>query len=78
MSIRVYQQDADVFLTGAGAVPCMRWRRSESVWQSEPADLPTTAQSISVEQIPNDLREELLAFVARADAMGAAAQPSGN
>lgn len=78
MSIRVYQQDTDVFLTGAGAVPCMRWRRSEGVWHSEPTDLPPTVQSISVEQIPDDLREELLAFVVRADAMGAAAQPSGN
>lgn len=78
MSVRVYQQGDDVYLTGAGAVPCLRWHREEGHWRSEPVDLPKAAQTISVEQIPDDLREELLAFVVRADAMGAATQSSGN
>ena len=42
-------------------------------------DLPDPATSVTVDEVPDDLREELLAFVVRAEAMGAtASQPFGN
>ncbi len=78
MSVRVYQHDDDVYLTGAGSVPCMCWKKRAQTWHAAPGELPTGATSITVEQIPDELREELLAFVVRADAMGAASAPSGN
>jgi len=78
MSIRIYQLDGDIYLTGAGATPCLRWYRQDEHWCSEPAQLPPQVDNVSPEQIPADLREELLAFVVRADAMGPAATQSGN
>ena len=46
---------------------------------AEPVDLPDPATSVNVDEVPDDLREELLAFVVRASAMGApASQRFGN
>ena len=60
MSVRLYQHAEDIYLTGAGATPCLRWYRDAGRWM-------------------DDLREELLAFVVRASAMGApASQRFGN
>ncbi|MFP6589739.1 MAG: hypothetical protein VCE12_04370 [Candidatus Latescibacterota bacterium] len=71
MSVRLYQHAEDIYLTGAGATPCLRWYRDAGRWMAEPVDLPDPATSVTVDEVPDDLREELLAFVVRASAMGA-------
>lgn len=78
MSVRVFRDREDVYLTGAGSTPCLRWERVDGRWRSLPADLPDDAERIGPDDVPGDLREELLAFVVRADAMGAAARTFGN
>lgn len=78
MSARVYRHGQDVYLTGAGATPCLCWRRAGDQWLSCPAKLPDGAQPTAIADLPGDLQEELLAFAARADAMGAAARQLGN
>lgn len=78
MAVRVYEDNGAVYLTGAGQTPCLRWQRQEGRWLSEPVPLPDSATDLAIADIPDDLREELLAFVVRADAMGAASQAFGN
>ena len=76
MSVRIYELAGDIYLTGAGTTPCLRWYRDVDCWLTEPADLPKPAQSLSADQVPDDLREELLAFVVRAETMGGAMGPT--
>jgi hypothetical protein len=78
MSVQLYQLVDDVYLTGAGATPCLRWHRQDGSWLSEPAELPESATKLHIDQVPEDLREELMAFVVRADAMGGNTQQFGN
>ena len=78
MSVQLYQLVDDVYLTGAGVTPCMRWHRKEGRWMSEPSELPESATKLHIDQVAEDLWEELMAFVVRADAMGGNAQQFGN
>ena len=78
MSVRIYQHGGDISLTGAGTTPCLRWSEEQGRWRSQPAELPEQAERLTPENVPDDLREELLAFVTRADAMGAAMTQFGN
>ncbi len=74
----LYEYAGDIYLTGAGATPCLRWHCDDDSWLSEPAKLPASASTITAEEVPDSLREELLAFVVRADAMGASTSQFGN
>ena len=56
----------------------MAWYREQDRWASKPEALPAGAESITVVELPDDLREELLAFVARAEVMGTGRLDSGN
>lgn len=46
------------------------WRPAGEVWSVDRADLPAGMRRARVEDLPVGLREELLAFAARAAAMG--------
>ena len=70
MGVRVYSHGDDVYLTGAGSTGCLRWSRVDGRWHCAPAQLPDGAESAGPEAVPDDLREELLAFITRAAAMG--------
>ncbi len=59
-------------------MPDLAWYREQDRWASKPEALPTWAESITVVELPDDLREELLAFVARAEVMGTGRLDSGN
>jgi hypothetical protein len=78
MAARVHCHSEVYYLTGAGATPCVAWRREGERWISAPASLPAEAEGVAVEDVPDDLREELLAFATRAEVMGATAQQLGN
>jgi|TARA_B100001964_G_C14172280_1_gene572067 hypothetical protein len=71
VAVRLYQIAENFYLIGAGTTPCLRWYRDAGRWMSEPTQLPQPAASVALDEVPDDLREELLAFVVRADAMGA-------
>lgn len=78
MAARVFRHGDAYYLTGAGATPCLRWHRQDDQWLSQPHELPAASEAVSVQDLPEDLREELLAFATRADVMGAAAAQLGN
>lgn len=78
MAARVYRHGDRFYLTGAGAITCVGWRRQGQEWVSSPESLPDGAQKAAFESLPEELREELLAFAARAEVMGAAVRQLGN
>lgn len=47
-----------------------RWNRSAAGWVAERAELPATAQPLEFAELPDDLREEVLAAAVRAAAIG--------
>lgn len=72
-ALQIYQKGEAYYLVGAGATPCLRWARDRDRWLPEPSELPPAAIAVEIGRLPTELREELLAFAARADAMGAVA-----
>ena len=78
MTARVYRHGDRFYLTGAGATTCVAWRRQGEEWVSSPESLPDGAEKVAFQDLPEDLREELLAFATRAEVMGAAVRQLGN
>ena len=78
MAARVYRHGGRFYLTGAGATSCVGWRKEGEEWVSAPDALPADAERVGIEDLPVELREELLAFATRAEVMGATARQLGN
>lgn len=77
MAARVYRHGGSFYLEGAGATTCVGWQREGEEWVSAPGALPSGAERVGIEDLPVELREELLAFATRAEVMGAAARRPG-
>ena len=78
MAARVYRHRHRFYLTGAGATTCVGWDLQGDAWVSSPQTLPEGAEKVDFHDLPEELREELLAFAARAEVMGAAVRQLGN
>ena len=78
VAARVYRHGDRFYLTGAGATSCVGWHREGGEWVSAPDAVPAGAERVGIEDLPEELREELLAFATRAEVMGAAARQLGN
>ena len=78
MAVSLSQLGTTYYLSGVPGVPDLGWVREDDQWTSRPEACPADAETIQVQQLPDDLREELLAFVARAEAMGPARWDTGN
>ncbi len=78
MAVSLSRHGETYYLGGVPGVPDLAWYREQDRWASKPEALPTGAESITVVELPGDLREELLAFVARAEVMGIGRLDSGN
>ena len=78
MAAHVYRHGHRFYLTGAGVTTCVGWRRQGEAWVSSPEGLPEGAEKVAFHDLPEELREELLAFAARAEVMGAAVRQLGN
>jgi hypothetical protein len=74
----IHRHGEAYYLVGVAGLPDLCWRRDADRWVSAPEVHPSTAQTVTIQELPADLREELLAFVARAQAMGAGRMDSGN
>ena len=62
--------DGDFFLRPPGAAAALHWVSRERCWSSEPASLPDGVLPIEFGQLPESLQEEMLAFLARSEALG--------
>ncbi len=78
MAASVSQHGETYYLSGVAGVPDLGWYRDGDHWASRPEAKPADATIVTLPALPPDLREELLAFVARAEAMGPANWDSGN
>ncbi len=78
MAATLSRHEETYYLIGVASIPDLAWRREQDRWLSRAEKPPAEAETITVQELPDDLREELLAFVARAEAMGINRWDSGN
>ena len=71
MRIEIYSGQGDeYYIRLPGSAGALRWQRQEDCWTSQRGALPDDAQRLEFGRLPQDLQEEVLAFVTRAEAMG--------
>ena len=61
--------DAGAYFARLGSGIVLRWRPAVSGWIKDQSELPTGAAQIGFETLPEPLREEILAVLARAEAV---------
>jgi hypothetical protein len=72
VKVELYCHGGDFFARlGSGAV--LRWQRTAQGWDQSRSRLPEAARHVEFEGLPEELREEVLAALARA----AAVRPAG-
>ena len=62
--------DGTAYFTRPSGGTLMCWQRTEEGWSCERVDEAQSLSPATFDQVPADLREELLAFAARASAIG--------
>ena len=70
MAVDILTDGEAYYLRQRGGSAAVRWRRGDAGWEAERTSPPPTARPAAFEQVPADLREELLAFMARATSVG--------
>ncbi len=71
MQIEIYcASESEYYIRLPGASGALRWLREGDRWSTGRAELPDAAQPMALSELPRTLQEELLAFVARTEAMG--------
>ncbi len=68
--MELYAQGETWYLMREGEKKGWRWRPDGEGWSVDRAGLPAGVARARLEEVPAGLQEELLAFVARAAAMG--------
>ncbi len=70
MALEIYREGEVYYVSqGQGGV-ALRWYRDGEHWSCAKEKLPSTVERVEVGDLPGDLQEELLAFLARAETMG--------
>ena len=70
MGIEVFRHGHLYFVRKSARTIAICWEMKDGRWVNEPASLPAESVAVPFADLPGDLREELLAFVARAEALG--------
>ena len=72
MRVRVYSDGAVYYteMQAAGGIGSLCWSCEEGRWSAGKAQRPADAREVSLDDIPAELQEELLAFAARTAAIG--------
>lgn len=68
--MELYSDGVGWYLAQEGERSGWRWRREGEEWTVDRAALPAGASRARLDELPAGLQEELLAFAARAAAMG--------
>jgi hypothetical protein len=64
--------DGGFYIRPRHALAAVRWTREEGSWVSSRGIVPDGSRAVDLTAVPADLREEILAFVARAEVVGEA------
>lgn len=78
MAIEVFGLDAAYYIRKGATQRVVRWFQDGERWASESTSLPANSTPAAFDELPADLCEEILAFVARAEALGDQVWSSGN
>lgn len=70
MNIEIFAGEGDFYIRLPGSPMALHWFCEEGNWVNAKEKLPDSAQRAEFGQLPDELREEILAFMARAAAMG--------
>lgn len=69
-TLEIYDAGGDYYLRLAGSTGALRWSCRDGDWRAAPEKLPAGLQRVELPDLPPPLREEILAFAARAEAIG--------
>lgn len=78
MSLRIYAHGEVYYTRGLTRVGCLSWTLEGDQWIRGAGEVPAGAREVTIRDLPGPLQEELLAFVARAEAMPGSGQNSPN
>ena len=70
MAIEVFRHGSRYFVRKSAATRAICWEIKDGRWINAPETLPEESVPIPFADLPGDLREEMLAFLARAEALG--------
>ena len=70
MKIEIFAEGEDFFIRLPGGAGALRWFCRDGSWLNERASLPGKSRPVKISDLPGDLLEEVLAFIARAEVMG--------
>ena len=69
MDLEIHADDTGFFIRLPSRSQVLYWHRQGDRWVSGPKPLPARCSRVDFSDLPTDLREEVLASAARADAM---------
>jgi len=79
MKINIFAGEEEVFyIRPPGSSGALRWFCREGRWLNAREKLPEGARKVEFSELPDALREEILAFAARAETMGNQVWSEGN
>jgi hypothetical protein len=70
MAVEIWADETAYFLRQSGGSAALRWSQDGGTWGAERGQIPPGAARTELDRVPADLREELLAFMARATSVG--------
>ncbi len=71
MGIEVFRNGDRYFVRkSAATAKAICWKMKDGRWVNEPEPLPAESVPVPFAELPGELREEMLAFLARAEALG--------
>ncbi len=69
MNLEIYADDTGYFIRLPSQSLGLHWHRQGDRWVSGPKPIPSRCSRVDFSDLPADLREEVLASAARADAL---------
>ena len=70
MALRIHRDGEDYYAGGVGPQGEVRWTREGDRWVTAIQPPPPGATPVTFGDLPADLREELMAYAARAEFLG--------
>ncbi|MEW6752857.1 MAG: hypothetical protein AB1505_18040 [Candidatus Latescibacterota bacterium] len=70
MRVEVFASAGEYYIRLPGGSGALRWHWQGDHWTSCRARVPADASATELDVLPSDLREEVLAFLARSEALG--------
>ena len=70
MDLDVFKASGQFYTRGPGTAEPVRWIKDDGYWVSNREEIPESANKVSLEELPTELQEEMLAYAVRTSKMG--------